>query len=46
MLLCLLCLLYVTLVVNILPLIINPTILAIDGGGVRGGILLEFLLLI
>ncbi|KAF4226043.1 hypothetical protein CNMCM6805_005174 [Aspergillus fumigatiaffinis] len=44
--LCLLCLSRATLVVNILPPTMNPTILAIDGGGVRGGIPLEFLLLI
>ncbi|KAH1893616.1 hypothetical protein KXV57_002773 [Aspergillus fumigatus] len=44
--LCLLCLSRATLVVNVLPPTMNPTILAIDGGGVRGGIPLEFLLLI
>ncbi|KAK9604833.1 hypothetical protein V6Z93_002782 [Aspergillus fumigatus] len=33
------------LVIDVLPPTMNPTILAIDGGGVRGVIPLEFLVL-
>lgn len=43
---CLCCLYARPLVVDILPPTMNPTILAIDGGGVRGVIPLEFLILI
>ncbi|KAE8371112.1 patatin-like phospholipase [Aspergillus bertholletiae] len=43
---CLYCLYRRPLVVDVLPPTMNPTILAIDGGGVRGVIPLEFLLLI
>ncbi|KAL3473200.1 acyl transferase/acyl hydrolase/lysophospholipase [Aspergillus californicus] len=43
---CLICLSGGTLVIDVLPPTMNPTILAIDGGGVRGGIPLEYLLLI
>jgi hypothetical protein len=43
---CLLCHSRATLVIDVLPPTMNPTILAIDGGGVRGGIPLEYLLLI
>ena len=43
---CLLCLSRAILVIDVLPPTMNPTILAIDGGGVRGGIPLEYLLLI
>ena len=43
---CLLCLSRANLVIDVLPPTMNPTILAIDGGGVRGGIPLEYLLLI
>lgn len=43
---CLVCLSEASLVINILPPTLNPTILAIDGGGVCRGILLEYLLLI
>ncbi|PYH40993.1 patatin-like phospholipase family protein [Aspergillus saccharolyticus JOP 1030-1] len=43
---CPLCLSQSPLTINILPPTMNPSILAIDGGGVRGGIPLEFLLLI
>jgi hypothetical protein len=43
---CLICHSRVTLVIDVLPPTMNPTILAIDGGGVRGGIPLEYLLLI
>ncbi|THC94529.1 hypothetical protein EYZ11_006011 [Aspergillus tanneri] len=43
---CLICLSGGTMVIDVLPPTMNPTILAIDGGGVRGGIPLEYLLLI
>ncbi|THC91223.1 hypothetical protein EYZ11_009303 [Aspergillus tanneri] len=43
---CLICLSGGTMVVDVLPPTMNPTILAIDGGGVRGSIPLEYLLLI
>ncbi|PYH75318.1 hypothetical protein BO82DRAFT_437453 [Aspergillus uvarum CBS 121591] len=43
---CPLCFSQSPLTINILPPTMNPSILAIDGGGVRGGIPLEFLLLI
>ncbi|KAL3459620.1 patatin-like phospholipase [Aspergillus heterothallicus] len=43
---CLLCLSENKLVVDVLPPTMNPTILAIDGGGVRGVIPLEYLTLI
>lgn len=43
---CLYCLCQRPLVVDVLPPTMSPTILAIDGGGVRGVIPLEFLLLI
>lgn len=43
---CLCCLYRRPLVVDTLPPTMNPTILAIDGGGVRGVIPLEFLILI
>jgi hypothetical protein len=37
---------YAILVIDVLPPMMNPTILAIDGGGVYKGIPLEYLLLI
>ena len=43
---CLCCLYRRPLVIDVLPPTMNPTILAIDGGGVRGVIPLEFLILI
>ncbi|OQE66362.1 hypothetical protein PENNAL_c0188G01118 [Penicillium nalgiovense] len=43
---CLYCLYQRPLVVDVLPPTMSPTILAIDGGGVRGVIPLEFLLLV
>ncbi|KAL2801854.1 patatin-like phospholipase [Aspergillus granulosus] len=43
---CLLCLSRDKLVVDVLPPTMTPTILAIDGGGVRGVIPLEYLILI
>jgi hypothetical protein len=43
---CLCCLYQRPLVVDVLPPTMSPTILAIDGGGVRGVIPLEFLLLV
>ena len=43
---CLYCLYQRPLVVDIVPPTMSPTILAIDGGGVRGVIPLEFLLLV
>lgn len=43
---CLYCLYSRPLVVNILPLMMNPTILAINSGGVQGVIPLEYLILI
>ncbi|PWY96029.1 patatin-like phospholipase [Aspergillus sclerotioniger CBS 115572] len=43
---CLYCLYKSPLVVDVLPPTMNPTILAIDGGGVRGVIPLEFLILV
>lgn len=43
---CLYCLYSRPLVVDVLPPMMNPTILAIDGGGVRGVIPLEYLVLI
>jgi hypothetical protein len=43
---CLLCLSRDKLVVDVLPPTMNPTVLAIDGGGVRGVIPLEYLILI
>lgn len=43
---CLCCLYRRPLVIDVLPPTMNPTILAIDGGGVRGVIPLEFLTLI
>ncbi|KAB8069859.1 patatin-like phospholipase [Aspergillus leporis] len=43
---CLLCQSQATTVIDVLPPTMNPTVLAIDGGGVRGGIPLEYLLLI
>ncbi|KAA8647902.1 uncharacterized protein ATNIH1004_006604 [Aspergillus tanneri] len=43
---CLCCLYQRPLVIDVLPPTMNPTILAIDGGGVRGVIPLEFLNLI
>lgn len=43
---CLCCLYRRPLVIDVLPPTMNPTILAIDGGGVRGVIPLEFLVLI
>ncbi|KAB8227271.1 patatin-like phospholipase family protein [Aspergillus alliaceus] len=46
MLMCLLCQSQATTVIDVLPPTMNPTVLAIDGGGVRGGIPLEYLLLI
>lgn len=42
---CLYCLYQRPLVVDVLPPTMSPTVLAIDGGGVRGVIPLEFLLL-
>ncbi|KAG2001293.1 hypothetical protein GB937_010312 [Aspergillus fischeri] len=43
---CLLCLSQEELVVDVLPPTMYPTILAVDGGGVRGVIPLEYLILI
>jgi hypothetical protein len=43
---CLLCLSQKELVVDVLPPTMYPTILAVDGGGVRGVIPLEYLILI
>ncbi|KAJ5084790.1 hypothetical protein NUU61_009369 [Penicillium alfredii] len=43
---CLCCLYQRPLIVDILPPSVSPTVLAIDGGGVRGVIPLEFLLLV
>ncbi|KAL4893422.1 acyl transferase/acyl hydrolase/lysophospholipase [Aspergillus ambiguus] len=43
---CFLCLSSGTLVIDVLPPTMNPTVLAIDGGGVRGGIPLEYLIMI
>ncbi|OGM39291.1 hypothetical protein ABOM_012150 [Aspergillus bombycis] len=43
---CLLCQSQATAVIDVLPPTMNPTVLAIDGGGVRGGIPLEYLILI
>lgn len=42
---CLYCLYQRPLVIDVLPPMMNPTILAIDGGGVRGVIPLEYLIL-
>jgi hypothetical protein len=43
---CLCCLYQRPLVIDVLPPTMNPTVLAIDGGGVRGVIPLEFLILV
>ncbi|UDD63787.1 hypothetical protein AFCA_011046 [Aspergillus flavus] len=43
---CLLCNSRAVTTIDVLPPTMNPTVLAIDGGGVRGGIPLEYLLLI
>ena len=43
---CVYCLYQRPLVIDVLPPMMNPTILAIDGGGVRGVIPLEYLILI
>lgn len=43
---CLYCLYQRPLTVDVLPPTMSPTILALDGGGVRGVIPLEFLLLL
>ena len=43
---CLYCLYQRPLVVDVLPPTMSPTVLAIDGGGVRGVIPLEFLILV
>ncbi|KAL4745858.1 patatin-like phospholipase family protein [Aspergillus foveolatus] len=43
---CLCCLYQKPFVIDVLPPTANPTILAIDGGGVRGVIPLEFLILV
>lgn len=42
---CIYCLYQRPLVIDVLPPTMNPTVLAIDGGGVRGVIPLEFLVL-
>lgn len=44
--LCHLCLSRVPLVVDILPPTMHPSVIGIDGGGVRGGIPIEFLMLV
>ncbi|KAL4960580.1 patatin-like phospholipase family protein [Aspergillus stella-maris] len=43
---CIICLSRENLVINVLPPTMDPSVLAIDGGGVRGVIPLEFLILI
>ncbi|KAE8396949.1 patatin-like phospholipase [Aspergillus pseudonomiae] len=43
---CLLCNSQAKFVVDVLPPTMNPTILAIDGGGVRGGIPLEYMIMV
>lgn len=43
---CLLCLSREELVIEVLPPTMNPSVLAIDGGGVRAAIPLEHLILI
>ncbi|KAL4927720.1 patatin-like phospholipase family protein [Aspergillus undulatus] len=43
---CIVCLSRENLVINVLPPTMNPSVLAVDGGGVRGVIPLEYLILI